>query len=153
MQKRKVNPFIQSLSRAIGTTKRQARDEYELAKKGARNRMEWRAKYANIFKDVEAPALTLSLSHYFGLVAHVFLNDLDSFKDERLTKLLAAIYEHTDDIEEKDYAANLNKDYIARLDGMEIRIAAYVKSDSPNCYRVQVGTEVREVPKYKMVCN
>ena len=87
------------------------------------------------------------------LTAYIFLNDLDSFKDESLTTLLAAIYEHTDHIEEREYAAAFNKDYVANLEGLEIRVAAYVKTDSPNCYRVQVGTETREVPKYQMVCN
>lgn len=152
MQKRKVNPFIQALNTSISTAKRRARDEYELAKMASHKRLEWRSKYGNIFKGLDAESLSFSLS-YGQLVAYVFLNELDSFKDERLTKLLSALYEHTNDIEEKDYAACFNKDYVAQLDGMSIRIAAYVKSDSPNCYRVQVGTEVREVPKYQMVCN
>ena len=115
-------------------------------------RLEWRAKYASIFKNVDSNALSISLYSH-GMTAYIFLNDLDSFKDESLTTLLAAIYEHTDHIEERDYAAAFNKDYVANLEGLEIRVAAYVKTDSPNCYRVQVGTETREVPKYQMVCN
>jgi len=152
MQKRKTNPFIQSLNTAISTAKRKARDEYETAKHAANKRLEWRAKYASIFKSVNPDTLSISLYSH-GMTAYVFLNELDSFKDERLTTLLSAIYEHTNYIEERDYAACFNKDYIANLEGLEIRVAAYVKSDSPNCYRVQVGTETREVPKYQMVCN
>ena len=76
--KRKTNPFIQSLNTAISTAKRKARDEYETAKRATHKRLEWRAKYASIFKNVDAHALSISLYSH-GMTAYIFLNDLDSF--------------------------------------------------------------------------
>jgi hypothetical protein len=78
---------------------------------------------------------------------------LDSFKDERLTTLLERLMDYKDDPEVHEYADSLNKDFHFKLDDLTVRIAAYVKSDSQTCRRIQTGTKTVEQPIYQMICD
>lgn len=95
-----------------------------------------------------AETITLSMS----------MHDLDGLKSKQLCDVLERLVD-ADAVETKDYASSLNRDYEFwfRLPDiwMRVRICAYVRSDSPTCRKVLVGTEERVVreEKFEIVCN
>ena len=91
--------------------------------------------------------------------AYVSTVELDGFKDERLTKLLAKLI-HADETKTRDYAESLNRDFEFRFSvgetaEVQIVVQAYVKSDSPTCRKVlkSTKTEVVERKEYEIVCS
>ena len=71
---------------------------------------------------------------------------LDSFKDDRLASMLwyFATLDGSRDVSSTDYAQS---------DGFNIRVDATVKSDSPMCRKVVVGSKTEVVNEYKIVCD
>jgi len=83
----------------------------------------------------------------------VSMRGLEGFKSPRLTKVLSLLEDLGESQRTEDWAQYLNRDYTYMVGSIKIRVCAYVTNDSPTCRRVQIGTEVREVPKYKLECD
>lgn len=83
--------------------------------------------------------------------------DLDSLKQRELVWALDYLTIEADKLEGRiktqDYAAAINRDFVFTTDKWEARIMAYVKSDSPTCRKVIIGTEIVEQHKYQIVCD
>jgi hypothetical protein len=80
---------------------------------------------------------------------------LDSFKDDRLASMIwyFATLDGSRDVSSTDYAQSLNRVYRFQFDGFNIRVDATVKSDSPMCRKVVVGSKTEVVNEYKIVCD
>jgi len=154
MKARKVNPLITAINEQIKTYKRDAKALHEKATKLAKDRMMIRALHSPLFA-----SLTKDDSVYIYTYAHtiqfnVYLRDLTSFKDERLTSMLSVAMETISDrVKETDFAQYDHKEYRVNGDSVSLEITAYVMSDSPTCKKIMTGMEVKEVPTYKFVCE
>jgi hypothetical protein len=84
---------------------------------------------------------------------YVVMYDLDSFKDERLMKVLGYLSETMDNMNTQDWAQSVNRDYRFKSATYSGAISAYVREDSPTCRKVLVGTELQTVEKYEIVCD
>jgi hypothetical protein len=90
------------------------------------------------------------------LHANVTMNRLDSFKAPALQAVLEYFSEMSkpDETRTSDWAASLNRDYHFTLNNeWTVTVCAYVKSDSPTCRKVAVGTEVEETIRYEIQCD
>ena len=67
--------------------------------------------------------------------------------------LLEFLISKNADIKEEAWPQFHNKDYHAEVEEARVAIHAYVRSDSPTCRRVQVGTELKETPIWELHCN
>ena len=88
--------------------------------------------------------------------ANVTMNRLDSFKAPVLQALLEYFGEMSkpDETRTADWAASLNRDYHFTLNNdWTVTVNAYVKSDSPTCRKVVVGTQIEEVTQYEIQCD
>jgi hypothetical protein len=152
--KRKVNPLIQALNEATARSRREGREMIEKAKRLQNQKMKIRGKYAEAFKtlDLSVHGLQMRASFYKPTI-DIYLNKLESFKDPQLVGLLEYFSAQTDKISTRDWAVYLNRDYTFELDDVTVAISAYVKSDSPTCRKVQVGTKIEEVPQFEMICD
>jgi hypothetical protein len=83
----------------------------------------------------------------------VTLYNLESFKCLKLESLLATLISLGDTKATKDWPSNLNRDFEFNLGFFDVHVSAYVRDDSPTCKRVVVGTEMRQVETYKIVCE
>ena len=87
----------------------------------------------------------------------VHMHHLDSLKQRELVWALEYLTVETDKVGGKmktqDYAEAVNRDFIFSTDKWEARIVAYVKSDSPTCRKVVIGTEMVQQHKYQIVCD
>ena len=81
------------------------------------------------------------------------MHDLESFKDPKLVAVLEYFDSLTTYTDSKDWADYLNRDYRFFTDAVDVKISAYVKSDSPTCRKVLIGTKVQTVEKYEIVCD
>lgn len=81
-------------------------------------------------------------------------DNLDSFKDFRLEMILNAMENiATDAGRTRDWPNSLNRDYHYMVDNIAVTVAAYVKSDSPTCRKVLVGTEMVTQEKWEIRCD
>jgi hypothetical protein len=80
---------------------------------------------------------------------------LDSFKDDRLVSMLwyLSTLDGEREAKSEDYAQSLNRTYRFQFDGFVVRVDATVKSDSPICRKVVVGSKTEVVNEYKIVCD
>lgn len=87
----------------------------------------------------------------------VYMYDLDSLKQRELVWALEYLTVETDKLEGRistnDYAEAVNRDFRFRTDKWDALITAYVRSDSPVCRKVVIGTELVEQHKYQIVCD
>ena len=83
----------------------------------------------------------------------VSMRGLEGFKSPRLTKVLSLLEDLGELQRTEDWAQYLSRDYTYMVGSVKVQICVYVENDSPTCRRVQIGTEVREVPKYKIECD
>ena len=148
---RKVNPIISATNKAIFNAQREARAAYGRVKTLKDQRMALR-RFAPLTAGLTLNELDI-YSGYTSLQLYITLFDLEGFKDARLTDVLGALYEMTDTVKEQEVAQFHEKVYTADVDDVHIRIAAYVKEDSETCKRVEIGRELVEQVKYKMICN
>jgi len=155
MSTRKVNPLIKAINIEIKSERDTARTLAQRAKVLASQRMMLRAKYGKVFKDLDEDLSYLSV--YFWSQSKPTLSlslyRLDGFKDQRLTQVLESFMAWTDKVKEEADAANYRKSYTFDLDDVEVMIHASIRSDSETCERVQVSTELKEVPVYELRCN
>ena len=84
---------------------------------------------------------------------YISMHDLGSFKDDRLMRVLDHLAETMDDMKTEDWAASINRDYRFTSSTHSAVVSAYVKSDSPTCRKVLVGTELQTVEKFEIVCD
>jgi hypothetical protein len=84
---------------------------------------------------------------------HVTIDDLPSFKCMELEMVLNALENMGTIVRTKDYAECLNRDFIYKVDGVDVYVATYVKSGSETCKRVAVSTEIQEIVKYEIQCS
>jgi len=84
---------------------------------------------------------------------YVVMYDLESFKDERLMRILGHFSETMNDMETEDWAKSVNRDYRFKSATYSAVVSAYVRNDSPTCRKVLVGTELQTVEKYEIVCD
>jgi len=84
-----------------------------------------------------------------------YVAGLDSFKDDRLVSMLwyLSTLDGEREAKSEDYAQILNRAYRFQFDGFNIRVDATVKSDSPLCRKVVVGSKTEVVNEYKIVCD
>lgn len=148
---RNVNPIIGATNRAIHSAQSEARAAYEKAKRLKAQRMALR-RFAPLTAGLTANEVDL-YGGYNTVQLYITLFDLDGFKDVRLTDVLGALYEMTDTVKEQEVAQFHEKVYTADVGDVHIRIAAYVKEDSETCKRVEIGRELVEQVKYKMICS
>ena len=161
MKQRKVNPLITAIKDQIDQYKREANLAYKKATRLATDRMLLRALYAPIFVNLTENDSIYIYTHDNNRVQFVvYMRELDSFKDARLTSTISSAMELIGDkVKETDFAQYEHKEYristnnICAVEQAELQINAYVKSDSPTCRKVQIGTEIKAVPKYKFECN
>ena len=93
---------------------------------------------------------------------HCYLPNLDGFTDRKLTMILDSLL-YVDGLEPMstaEYPSMLNRDFRFEFkygpswyDTITVSICAYVRSDSPTCRKVLVGTETQTVETYKIVCE
>jgi hypothetical protein len=146
-----VNRFDYAVKRAVDYRKTLA--EYLAKAKVQRKKMVSLAK--QLCKEQ-----TESISMYFDVDSHepflrVTLEDLESFKDDRLVSRLWYL-SNLDGVREpksSDWAMSLNRDYRFDFDGFSVTISAYVKSDSPTCRKVVIGSKTEVINEYKIVCD
>jgi hypothetical protein len=154
MKARKANPLIKEINDQVTSYKREAEGYMNKMRKIKQDRMLIRALYSPVFDGFKGDLYV----HMFASEIHftVYMHELDSFKDDRLTTLMSRILDVTGSdvsIAENDYAQYDYKSYRIRGSEVLFEITAYVKSDSPTCKKVMTGMEIKEVPKYKFVCE
>ena len=83
--------------------------------------------------------------------------NLDSLKQRELVWAIEHLTNEADKLEgtisTADYAESVNRDFRFDTDKWNALITAYVRSDSPVCRKVVVGTEMVEKHKYQIVCD
>jgi hypothetical protein len=88
---------------------------------------------------------------------YVYMHGLDSFKQYELVTTLEYLTAETEKlngtISSQDWAAAVNRDFRFTTSKWEVSINAYVRGDSETCRKVVVGTEMKEVAKYQIVCD
>ena len=84
---------------------------------------------------------------------HAHMRDLTGFKDERLVGLLSMLADIGTATRSSDYAEIMNRAYTFRVGEMDVHVDAYVMETSPTCRKVQIGEEIRVVPKYQIECD
>jgi hypothetical protein len=154
MKARKSNPLIKAINDQITSYKREAEGYMNKMRKIKKDRMLIRGLYSSVFEDFTGDLYV----HMYASEIHftVYMHQLDSFKDEQLTALLGRILDVVGadaNVVENDYAQYDYKSYRIRGSDALFEITAYVKSDSPTCKKVMTGMEIKEVPKYKFVCE
>jgi len=154
MKTRKVNPLIQAVNESIRDSRVNAQRMHQRAKDLEAQRMLIRVKFNEMLKgfNTNKHYINVSMSGQTPQI-NIVLNKLDSFKDEDLTTLLEFLIDRKADIQEEAYPQFHNKDYHADLGDARVVINAYVRSDSPTCRRVQVGSQLKEEPIWELHCN
>lgn len=155
MKTRKVNPLIAAINNEIQSERETAKTLAQRAKTLAAQRMMLRAKYGPIFKDLDQDLSYLSVFFWSKNKPTLSLSlyRLDGFKDQRLTQVLESFMAWTDKVKEEADAANYRKSYTFDLDDVEVMVHASIRSDSETCERIQVSTEMKEVPVYELRCS
>jgi phage FluMu protein Com len=154
MKARKANPLIKAINDQVTSYKREAEGYMNKMRKIKQDRMLIRALYSPVFADFVGDLYV----HTFASEIHftVYMHELDSFKDDRLTTLISRILDVTGSnvsTSENDYAQYDYKSYRFRAKDVVFEITAYIKSDSPTCKKIMTGMEMKEVPTYKFVCE
>jgi hypothetical protein len=146
-----VQRFDTAVSQAVGFRKRLA----EALKKAKA----FRKQMVHIAKML-CPLENDNASLYFDVDSFTpkicfTMHQLDSFKDNRLATALWFLtsLDGQREVKTSDWAESLNRDYKFEFEGFDVIISAYVKSDSPTCRKVVVGSKTEVVNEYKIVCD
>jgi len=152
--KRKTNPLIQAINEASNKSRREAHELIEKAKALDALRMKIRVNYSGIFKDLDQSvhSLYMRTGHYKPTI-EVGLNKLDGFKDPVLVKILDFLMDKSTSVKTTDWPNWMNRDYNIEMEDVVICISAYVRSDSPTCRKVKIGTKIEEVDQFELVCD
>jgi len=155
----KRNPLVTAMNEGIAKSKRNVKLFRESTANLLSVKSTLRAKYAWAFDKLDdmgesdgiwfdcswsslydKPSISISMMH------------LESFKDKVLTDLLYNLCSFGDP-EVSEYAEALNKDFRFKFEDVNIIVRAYVKSDSPTCRKIKIGTKMVEEATYKIVCS
>lgn len=152
---RKTNPLIQAINESTSKARKEGHELITRAQALEAKRMKIRVNYSEAFKNLDTDVHDLYIrTSFYKPYIEVNLNGLDSFRDPQLVEMLDFFTSKTDKVTTTDWThRSVNRDYSFELDDVVVNICAYVRSDSPTCRRVQTGTEVQEVPQYKIVCD
>ena len=152
--KRKTNPLIQAISEASAKSRREGHELISKAKMLEEKKMKIRANYSAILKDLDLSVHNLYMrTSYYKPTIDISMNRLESFKDIQLTTLLDFFTSQTEKASTKDWPQYLNRDYTFELEDVIVSISAFVKSDSPTCRKVKIGTRIEEVDQFELVCD
>lgn len=154
MQQRKVNPLIGAINNNIRESRNNAHKALDWAKTLESKRMMLRAKYSGAFKDFDMDRHYLSMYTWTDKpMICVSLYSLEGFKDQQLTQMLDFFmaFDHT--VRTEDNAAQFCRTFEFTMDDAVVHIYARIKTDSETCERVQIGTEIKEVPVYELRCS
>ena len=152
--KRKVNPLIQAINEASSKSRREGHELISKAKMLEEKKMKIRANYSAILKDLDLSVHNLYMrTSYYKPTIDISMNKLESFKDIQLTTLLDFFTSQTEKASTKDWPQYLNRDYTFELEDVIVSISAFVKSDSPTCRKVKIGTRIEEVDQFELVCD
>ena len=163
MKVRKANPLIRAIQNQIDQYKNGAKNLQAKADYLIKNRMFIRAMYQPMFATLGENDHVYIYNYEDSLQFVVYMRELESFKDDRLTTMLSTAMDSLEgDVKETDYAEYDHKEYSIKTSNIyaeyvdqkvELVINAYVKSDSPTCRKIQTGTEIKEVPQFKFICE
>jgi hypothetical protein len=107
---------------------------------------DWSSNEYSIYYRVDAEFCKPTVMFYLG--------NLDSFKDERLTKMLSTLDDmDSDRSDSTDYAQSLNRVYRFNFGCYAVRVDATVKSDSPTCRAVVIDTKIVKQDVYAIKCD
>ena len=152
--KRKTNPLIQAINEASSKSRREGHELISKAKMLEEKKMKIRANYSAILKDLDLSVHNLYMrTSYYKPTIDISMNRLESFKDIQLTTLLDFFTSQTEKASTKDWPQYLNRDYTFELEDVIVSICALVKSDSPTCRKVKIGTRIEEVDQFELVCD
>ena len=152
--KRKTNPLIQAINEASSKSRREGHELISKAKMLEEKKMKIRANYSAILKDLDLSVHNLYMrTSYYKPTIDISMNRLESFKDIQLTTLLDFFTSQTEKASTKDWPQYLNRDYTFELEDVIVSISAFVKSDSPTCRKVKIGTRIEEVDQFELVCD
>jgi hypothetical protein len=152
--KRKTNPLIQAINEASAKSRREGHELISKAKMLEEKKMKIRANYSAILKDLDLSVHNLYMrTSYYKPTIDISMNRLESFKDIQLTTLLDFFTSQTEKASTKDWPQYLNRDYTFELEDVIVSISAFVKSDSPTCRKVKIGTRIEEVDQFELVCD
>ena len=152
--KRKTNPLIQAINEASSKSRREGHELISKAKMLEEKKMKIRANYSAILKDLDLSVHNLYMrTSYYKPTIDISMNKLESFKDIQLTTLLDFFTSQTEKASTKDWPQYLNRDYTFELEDVIVSISAFVKSDSPTCRKVKIGTRIEEVDQFELVCD
>jgi hypothetical protein len=152
--KRKTNPLIQAINEASAKSRREGHELISKAKMLEEKKMKIRANYSAILKDLDLSVHNLYMrTGYYKPTIDISMNRLESFKDIQLTTLLDFFTSQTEKASTKDWPQYLNRDYTFELEDVIVSISAFVKSDSPTCRKVKIGTRIEEVDQFELVCD
>lgn len=84
---------------------------------------------------------------------YISMRDLSGFKSAELEIVLNTLENLGECKSTKDWAQFYNRDFHYVVNGVDVFLAAYVKTDSETCKRIVVGTEMVETLKYQIVCD
>jgi hypothetical protein len=105
-------------------------------------------KDTNVFVNSDAYSGTFQINAY--------LYGLESFK----VPVLATLIEYLDglcdegQVRTRDWPESINRDYHFTLPkDHRVSLCVYVKSDSPTCRKVVIGSEMKETFKYEIQCD
>ena len=115
MKQRKVNPLISAINNQIDAYKNEAQSQHKRANQLTKERMKIRGLFSPIFNGLAKNDSVYVYMFDEELQLHVYLHELESFKDERLTTLLSRAMDTISSVvTETDYARYDFKEYRIR---------------------------------------
>ena len=84
---------------------------------------------------------------------YIHMSNLESFKSERITRVLQVLEAFGTSVGTKDWASIVNRDFKYAMGKYDVTLCAYVREDSPTCRKVAVGSETQTVVKYEIQCD
>jgi hypothetical protein len=152
--KTKTNPATQAYVNSIESVDRDLNRirKYKASLVAHRKQL---GKVARMLANALKPTDSLFISNDFDGKPYICLSlsNLESFKCLELEIVLNTLLNIGEPGETSDWASALNRDYKFKLGAIDVVVSAYVRDDSPTCKRIVVGTEMRQVDTYKIVCE
>jgi hypothetical protein len=108
----------------------------------------------NVLRPVLNPNEAVGIANGFEKpVIYIHMSGLDSFKSERITRVLQVLEAFGTSTGTKDWASIVNRDYKYTMGKFDVTLCAYVRDDSPSCRKIAVGSETQTVVKYEIQCD
>ena len=108
----------------------------------------------NVLRPVLKPQDNVGIvSDFDKPTIYIHMSGLDSFKSERITRVLQVLEAFGTSTGTKDWASIVNRDYKYTMGKFNVTLCAYVRADSPTCRKVAIGSETQTVVKYEIQCD